>query len=100
MTSHLHLTAHAAKRASQRGLASGDLELIRRIGTEVEGGYFVREKDFQILDRELKYLRDQARRLVGKRVVIDGDHIVTAYHANAGKERRLLRCAERRTLAG
>jgi hypothetical protein len=100
MSNLLHLTAHAAVRLAQRGIRNDDLELIKRIGTEVEGGYLVREKDFQILDRELKYLRDQARRLVGKRVVIDGDHVVTAYHANAGKERRLLRRVERRALAG
>lgn len=98
MTGLPHLTAHAAVRMAQRGISSDDLELIKRIGTEVEGGYLVREKDFQILDRELKQLRDRARRLVGKRVVIDGEHIVTAYHANAGKERRLLRHAEQRAL--
>jgi hypothetical protein len=36
---------------AQRGFADDDLELIRWIGTEVEGGYLVREKDFQALDR-------------------------------------------------
>ncbi|WP_036282803.1 hypothetical protein [Methylocystis sp. ATCC 49242] len=98
MNSLTHLTAHATKRVAQRGIAPNDLELIKRIGTEVEGGYLVRQKDFQVLDRELRHLRDQAKRLVGKRVVVDGDTIVTAYHANAGKERWLLRRAERRAL--
>ncbi len=49
MMNSLHLTAHAAVRMSQRGLANDDLELIKWIGTEVEGGYLVREKDFQLL---------------------------------------------------
>lgn len=99
-TQLLQFTAHAAMRMSQRGIAGDDLELARWIGTEVEGGYVVREKDFQLLERELKHLRDQARRLVGKRLVVDGSVVVTAYHANRGKERRLLRGAEARAYRG
>src|SRR5438105_3537424 len=48
---------------TQRGVANDDVELIEKIGTEVEGGYVVLEKDFQALDRELKLLRDRARNL-------------------------------------
>ena len=98
MMNSLRLTAHAAMRMSQRGLANDDLELIKWIGTEVEGGYLVREKDFQVLDRELKQLRDHARRLVGKRLVVEGDKLVTAYHAIRSKERRLLRGAQVQSL--
>ena len=76
---------------SQRGLATDDIELIRWIGTEVEGGYLVREKDFQALDRELKQLRDQVRRLVGKRLILESDRVITAYHAARSKQRVLLR---------
>jgi len=97
MMNPLDLTAHAVKRMAQRGLADDDLELIRWIGTEVEGGYLVREKDFQALDRELRQLRDQARRLVGKRLVLEGDRLVTAYHAVRSKQRLLLRGAEARS---
>jgi hypothetical protein len=64
--------------------------LIQWIGTEVEGGYLVREKDFQALDRELKQLRDQAKRLVGKQLVVEGDRLITAYHAGRSKQRILL----------
>jgi hypothetical protein len=98
MKNILRLTPHATVRMSQRGIAGDDLELIRWIGTEVEGGYFVREKDFQALDRELKQLRELARRLVGKRLVVEGDRLVTAYHAIRNKERRLLRGAQVRSL--
>src|SRR5690242_6645259 len=93
-----NLTQHASKRIAQRGIATGDVELIEWIGTEVEGGYLVREKDFQALDRELKQLRDRARRLVGKRLVVEGSWIITAYHASRRKERRLLRDAKVRDL--
>jgi hypothetical protein len=94
----LHLTAHGAVRIAQRGITGDQVELIRRIGTEVEGGYLVREKDFQALDRELKQLRDQVRRLVGKRLVLEGDRLVTAYHALPGKQRQLLRDKQARSL--
>jgi hypothetical protein len=82
---------------SQRGIENIDIELIKWLATEVEGGYLVREKDFQVLDRGLKQLRDRARRLVGKRLVVEGDQLVTAYHTNHRKERRLLRGAEDRS---
>ena len=85
------LTKHAVLRLSQRGIRCDDLQLIQSIGTEVEGGFLVRQKDFQALERELKKLRDHARRLVGKRVVRNGDAVITAYHAGHAKERRLLR---------
>jgi len=97
MMNSLDLTPHVVKRMAQRGLADDDVELIRWIGTEVEGGYLVREKDFQALDRELRQLRDQARRLVGKRLVLEGDRLVTAYHAVHSKQRLLLRGAEARS---
>lgn len=96
MKNVLRLTAHAKVRMSQRGIANDDLELIKWIATEVESGYLVREKDYQALDRELKQLRDHARRLVGKRLVVKGDRLVTAYHAAWTKERRLLRRAGER----
>ena len=44
MSSAMHVTSHAVVRLSQRGIGNDDVELIRWIGTEVEGGYFVREK--------------------------------------------------------
>jgi hypothetical protein len=61
---------------AQRGVGRRGIE---HIGTQVEGGYLVRESDFQAFDRELRRLRDEARRLVGKRVVIKEDVVVTVY---------------------
>jgi RNA-binding protein YhbY len=89
-------TRHAIARMGQRGIRDDDLELIRLIGTPVENGYLVRERDFQTFELALKRLADDARRQIGKRVVeVDGT-VVTAYHASRGKERRLVRrCAER-----
>ena len=94
-----HLTQHALIRMSQRGIRLDDLELAEFIGTEVEGGCLVRRRDVQAFVRELKKLADQARRLEGKRTVRAGDTVVTTYHANRTKERRLLRSAESRPLS-
>jgi hypothetical protein len=92
------LTRHALIRTAQRALDTEDVDLMMCMGTEVEGGYFVREKDFQALEHQLKRLRDHARRLVGKRLVVNGDRVVTAYHARPTKARWLLRHAEQRAM--
>jgi hypothetical protein len=96
--SELRTTSHGLQRMSQRGLTNRSLEIVTLIGTEVEGGYLVREKDFQAYERNLKRQLDEARKLVGKRIVIAGDCVVTAYHATEGKQRRLLRHACERSL--
>ena len=93
-----HITPHAAIRMAQRGVPPKDLELLELIGTEVEGGFLVRAKDFQTF--ELKRLRDRARKLVGKRLVTNGACVVTVYHTTARKEQRLLRHAEERAFGG
>ncbi len=97
--SALHLTKHAVLRMSQRGIRLDDLELAEFIGTEVEGGHFVRQRDAQSFERDAKKLINRVRRLVGKRVVRSGGAIVTAYHAGRSKERRLLRSADDRSLS-
>ncbi len=98
MSNALRTTAHGALRMAQRGICADDVALATLIGTEVEGGVLVRERDFQALDRELKQLRDHAKRLVGKLLVIEAGRLVTAYHATRSKERRLLRDAQDRSL--
>ncbi len=95
----ISLTRHAIMRAAQRGIAGDDLDLIMLIGTEVKDGYFVRNKDCEAVERQLRHLADQVRRLKGKYVVVADDHIVTAYQAGKTKERRLLRRAEQRNFA-
>jgi hypothetical protein len=100
MNDEIGMTAHGALRMSQRGIGAGDIELIKRIGTPVEGGYLVLEKDRQAHEQELKRDLEHARRLVGKRlVVIDDRIVVTAYHADRNKQRRLLREARDHSLA-
>jgi hypothetical protein len=92
------LTRHALIRMGQRAVKHDDLDLVMQMGTEVEGGFLVREKDYQAYEREQKLKLERARRLVGVRVVIAGNRVVTACHARPAKERRLLRGAEQREM--
>jgi hypothetical protein len=90
----LSLTKHAAVRMAQRGMLPKDAELIVLIGTEVDDGYFVREQDYQQVEHALKRLLQRLRRVVGKRLVVQGNRIVTAYHPSEKYQRRLLRNAQ------
>jgi len=88
-------TRHAVTRMAQRGVSLEDVDLIAMIGTEVEGGYLVRDKDYREIEGLLKaFLRD-AHRLVGKRLVVATGEVVTIYHATDMKQRRLLRCSRK-----
>jgi len=93
MSSELTITEHAALRMSQRGIMPKDVELIILIGTEIDDGYIVREKDYQEAEHALKRLQQTFRRLVGKRLVVKNGQVVTAYHALRRSERGLLRNA-------
>jgi hypothetical protein len=94
------LTQHALIRMAQRAIENDDLDLIMTIGTEVEDGYLVRAKDCQAFERMLKRLMEQVRRLNGKRVVVAGDRVVTAYRARPAKARCLLRRSGQRAMLG
>jgi hypothetical protein len=85
------MSRHATVRAAQRNLSDDDLALAMHIGTEVLDGFLVRERDVQSYVCELKRQIDRAERLSGVRIVSDGVSLVTAYHADRSKQRRLLR---------
>ncbi len=95
----ISFTEHAILRMAQRGIGIDDLDLLMHVGTAVEGGYFVRKKDCQQAISALKHFEDRIGRLAGKRVVLEGDHIITVYQSNKSKAKSLLRRAERRELA-
>ncbi len=89
----LSLTIHAAVRMAQRSMNMKDCELIALIGTEVDDGYLVRDKDYQEVEKQLKKVLQRFRRVVGKRLIVAEGRIVTAYHASKKYERQLLRGA-------
>jgi hypothetical protein len=67
------------------------LQLIQLIGTEVEDGFLVLNRDCLAIEHELKRLQDRIRRLRGKRLVVADGHVVTAYRAGKATQRRLVR---------
>jgi len=92
------LTDHAAIRMAQRGMSLADAELAVLIGTEVDDGHLVLEKNCRCLEGQLKALIDRVMKLRGRRVVTASGRIVTAYHASRRRTRRLLRNAQERDL--
>ena len=86
----LVLTQHAMQRMAQRGIKPSHLELAMSIASEVEGGFLVRDIDARQAAAQLREMASTVERLAGKRVVIDGETLITAYHATPSTERRLL----------
>lgn len=93
---HFIITAHANTRMAQRGLSTADAEMIINFGTEVEDGYIFLGKNCDNLESELAVALNRVRKLRGKRVVLDGGHLITAYHAAKTTTRRLLNLVEER----
>jgi hypothetical protein len=97
--SALLVTRHAAMRMAQRSIPLRDADLIAMVGTRVEGGYLVRERDCQVAEHFIRKVLERIRRLRGKRLVVADGQVVTAFHATRRQQRRLLRRAEERDLA-
>ena len=87
----LRISRHAEARMAQRGIREADIELILQLGSEVEGGLIVRKEDFRRYERNLRAQIQRASRLVGKRLVLAEDQLVTAYHSTTTDAKRLLR---------
>lgn len=88
---NLNLSRHGCERLAQRGFHTSDIDLILEIGSEVDDGFIVREKDLQEIERTVKSFMNRVRRLKGKRLVVSDGCLVTAFHAKPSEERRLLR---------
>ena len=78
---------------AQRGFRMSDPEIIMLIGTEVEGGFLVREKDCREAEQVVQGVLHRIRRSRGKRLVIASGKIVTAYRASRKQRRGLVRGA-------
>lgn len=62
----LQLSHHGSVRMAQRGISNRDINLITLIGSEVDDGYLVLNKDCQAFIRKLKKLISHVERLKGK----------------------------------
>jgi hypothetical protein len=94
----LLMSSHAERRINQRGLSIGDIKLIHDHGSEVEGGFLLTDKAVRqaISDMRRKIIR--LEHLAGKRLVCEGDTVITAYHPTDKKMSRILRRSAKRNL--
>lgn len=88
---NLQMTTHACQRMSQRGLTAYDIDLIMELGRDVSDGVLITRKDCEEFERMAKAAIARVRRLEGKRVVVSDGRLVTAYHATASEQNRLMR---------
>lgn len=87
----LHITDHGRSRMRQRGLAAQDLGLLLQVGVDVRDGILVTRKGCDEMIGRLKQIIGRLERLQGKRVVVCGDALVTAYHCTDAQLRLLVR---------
>ncbi len=88
---NLQMTLHACQRMSQRGLNASDVDLIMELGCDVPDGVLVTRKDCEEFERRARAAIARIRRLEGKRVVVSDGRLVTAYHATASEQNRLMK---------
>jgi hypothetical protein len=81
-------THHALIRAAERGIRQADIDLIVHYGTPTSKGVIVTRQDFARAEREAKHLIARLSRLVGKFAAIDGEDVITVFHATE-RQRRL-----------
>jgi hypothetical protein len=95
----INFSDHALLRLAQRGIPTSDVELLMTLGTEVEGGYLILDRDLLAAEKQLKRTLTDLRRLRGKRLVLQHGTLITAYHASRRKRKSLLRNAEEREVS-
>ena len=91
----MHFTKHGLARICQRGFRQADPDLIRRCGTQIDDPdtevYFVRDKDVEDYQRELKRQLQESERLRGCKVVLAGNNLVTIVRAGRRHTKKMLR---------
>lgn len=80
---------------AQRSVSDRDLDLILLLGTEVDDGVIVLERDCDNAIRVLKALAQQIERLAGKRLVYDNGRLITAFRVGPKQSGRLVRRGRR-----
>jgi hypothetical protein len=80
-------TRHALIRAAQRGIRQADVELIVRYGTQTSKGVILTRQDFAQAECEAKHLISRLSHLVGKFAAMDGEDVITVFHATECQRR-------------
>lgn len=94
--SQVRISNHACQRMAQRGLQITDIDLILQLGSEVDDGFMVLKKDLDGAERSITAVLNRIRKLRSKRLVISDGCLVTAYHADSAKERKIMKARDRK----
>ena len=96
----LRYSTHAKLRTRQRGMRNGDVDLILDYGTQVDDeAWLLLDRD---ADRAIEFYKRQIQsvdRLRNRKVVVCGDHVVTAYPSRPADQKRTLRRGRQKGLA-
>ena len=84
-------SAHAKTRMAQRGFRDQVPEFIIEHGTKVRDGYLLRKKDVETIVYEPRRWPFDPQKLVGARVVLKENYLVTIYRASSKTDRNLFR---------
>jgi hypothetical protein len=87
----LEVTKHAAERFAQRAFTLGDAEIIMQLGTEVEDGFLVCDRECRKVEEQLRAMLRRLDRLRGARLVVEGSTVITVYRTGKRKQKRLLK---------
>jgi hypothetical protein len=78
----LQLTRHAEMRMRQRGFRKTDVNLVFSVATRVaEDAFFLTDEDAAREIKQRKHEIQQLERLRGSKIIVEGDTLVTLYHA-------------------
>lgn len=84
----LSFTHHAQARMRQRGFREEDADLVFRIGTRVaDDAFLLTDKDAARAIRKRKQEIQQLERLRGSKVIVEGETLITLYHATLQRRR-------------
>lgn len=78
----LQFTHHAEVRMRQRGFRKADVDLVLSVATRVaDDAFFLTDQDAAREIERRKREIQQLERLRGSKIVVEGDALVTLYHA-------------------
>ncbi len=88
----LIMTAHAQRRKQQRGFRDADISIVLQTATQVAPDAFMltradAAREIAKRKREIQ----QFERLSGSKIIIEGDTVITCYHAHEHEQKRTMR---------
>ena len=84
------ITGHALERLRQRGFRESDVEFILNNGTIKGTKAMLTNKDGAKLIEKAKKTISIVNRLAGKQIIVDGDDVITVFHANSRQQSRFM----------